>query len=119
MPAQTIDINGMVQDIVLNLLIGLLTSWFGLLLAFVASAGLALLGLYFTNATFRRTYNLMFGTPKGRHAQYDRKGKIRRAGWAFDEDDGRWKYVNRYEDGEYDGERYGRRYTKYRNRDGD
>lgn len=116
------SVSGIVQDVLLNMITSALNGWFGVVLSLVLVAGLALVGLYFTSATFRRIYNLI-NPPRGRQALYynrgRRAGQVYRGGWAFDEEDGRWRYVNRELNGDSDGYRYGRRYTKYRNADGD
>lgn len=87
----------MTTSILITVLEQLLFSWFGILLSVVTVSGIGLIALYFTSFQFRRMYNLFIG-PKGRQARYGyRKGakglQVLRSGYAFDEDEGSWRYV--------------------------
>lgn len=97
----------MLDQVLFSLLYALvqtnLVTIFGLLLGF----GLSLIFLYFVSDQFRRVYNL-WNPPRGRQAAYGRNGKVYRSGWAYDEDDNRWRYVSR------DDEVEGYSYTRYR-----
>lgn len=97
-----------VVESIIAILMPVLTGGLGAVLAVVLLSGLGLIGLYFLNTNFRRAYNL-FSPPRGRQARYSRSGAVYRAGWAFDDEDGRWRFVSRDDE-------FSAGYTRYRRR---
>lgn len=115
--------DGMLSTLLLTALSQLLFRWFGVALGIVTAAGLSLVALYFVSSQFRYAYNLFMG-PSGRQARYGyRKGEsglqVTRSGYAFDEDEGRWRYVQgKPYTPRNSGQKYSRSYTRYQRGEG-